>query len=55
MPIEIQEVEVLPPTTAPAPSPARPSTPAPPPAERGEDLRTWHRELAGRAARLRAD
>jgi hypothetical protein len=54
MPIEIQEVEVLPPATAPAPA-AKPSPPKPPPAERGEDLRTWQRELAGRAARLRAD
>jgi hypothetical protein len=54
MPIEIQEVEVLPPTSAPAPTPA-PNAPKPPPAEHGEDLRTWQRELAGRAARLRAD
>jgi hypothetical protein len=54
MPIEIGEVEVLPPASAPAPRPA-PTAPAPPPAERGEELRTWHRELAGRAARLRAD
>jgi hypothetical protein len=54
MPIEIHEVEVLPPAPAPAPRPA-PGAPPPPPTERGEDLRTWQRELAGRAARLRAD
>jgi hypothetical protein len=54
MPIEIHEVDVLPPATAPeAAKPA--SAPAAPPAERGEELRTWQRELAGRAARLRAD
>ena len=54
MPIEIQEVEVLPPASAPARTPA-PNAPPPSPTERGEDLRTWQRELAGRAARLRAD
>ena len=54
MPIEIHEVDVLPPATAPTPTRA-PSAPAPPPAERGEELRTWQRQLAGRAARLRAD
>jgi hypothetical protein len=53
MPIEIHEVEVLP-ATAPAPA-ASPATPPPPPVTHGEDLRTWYRELAGRAARLRAD
>jgi hypothetical protein len=55
MPIEIHEVDVLPRATAPAPRPTPGAPPPPPPTERGEDLRTWHRELAGRAARLRAD
>ena len=54
MPIEIHEVEVLPPATPPTKA-AEAGAPAPPPAERGEQLRTWQRELAGRAARLRAD
>lgn len=54
MPIEIQEVEVLPPATAPAPT-RSPSAAKPTATERGEDLRRWQRELAGRAARLRAD
>jgi hypothetical protein len=54
MPIEIHEVEVLPPAPAPSPA-ASPGTPPPPPAAHGEALRTWYRELAGRAARLRAD
>ena len=54
MPIEIHEVDVLPPAAAPAPRPTPGASP-PPPADRGEDLRTWHRELAGRASRLRAD
>jgi hypothetical protein len=55
MPIEIQEVEVLPPpAAAPAMTPS-PNPPTPQPAERGEQLRTWQRELAERADRLRAD
>jgi hypothetical protein len=54
MPIEIHEVDVVPPVTAPASRPA-PGAPPPPPADRGEELRTWHRELAERASRLRAD
>lgn len=54
MPIEIHEVDVLPPAAPPAPTPS-PSAPKPTATERGEDLRTWQRELAGRAARLRAD
>jgi hypothetical protein len=54
VPIEIHEVDVLPPADAPART-ASPSAPPPPPAQRGEDLRSWQRELAGRAARLRAD
>jgi hypothetical protein len=54
MPIEIHEVEVLPPATTPTKTQAA-GTPAPPPAEHGQQLRSWQRELAARVARLQAD
>lgn len=54
MPIEIHEVEVVPPAATPTRTQAA-STPAVPPAEHGQQLRTWQRELAARLARLQAD
>jgi hypothetical protein len=60
MPIEIGEVEVVPdpaPTaaaTTAAPAPAA-STGSASPAGMADQMRAWHRELAYRADRLRAD
>ncbi|MFE9690608.1 hypothetical protein [Micromonospora sp. NPDC005806] len=54
MPIEIHEVEIInDPPAPPEKAPARPGKA--PAAATGDQLRAWHRELAERAARRRAD